>query len=142
MDEIHKKILIAEDEELIAKTMAKKFALSGFEVKNAYNGQEALDLLAKEKFDLMILDLMMPVMDGFGVLTELKKRGDKTPVIVATNLNQVEDVTRVFELGCTNYYVKADTTLDQIVEEARQTILRIDARKERPLDNRKPIISG
>ena len=124
MPEEHKKILIAEDEELIAKTLSKKLTLSGFEVRHAINGQEALDFMSKEKFDLLLLDLMMPVMDGFGVLAELKKRGDKTPVIVATNLNQVEDVTRVFELGCTNYYVKADTPLDQIVEEARRAIAR------------------
>jgi DNA-binding response OmpR family regulator len=123
MAEEHKKVLIAEDEELIAKTLAKKFILSGFEVQVAANGQEALDHMSKEKYDLLLLDLMMPIVDGFGVLAELKKRGDQTPVIVATNLNQVEDVTRVFELGCTNYYVKADTPLDQIVEEARKAIV-------------------
>jgi two-component system sensor histidine kinase ChiS len=122
MPEERKKILIAEDEELIAKTMAKKLTLAGFEVSNAYNGQEALDAMAKEKFDLLLLDLMMPTVDGFAVLSELRTRADKTPVIVATNLNQPDDVSRVFELGCTNYYVKADTSLDQIVEEAKKAI--------------------
>ena len=96
--------------------------MSGFETKNAFDGQEALEIIAKEKFDLILLDLLMPKIDGFAVLAELKKKGDTTPVIVATNLNQAEDVSRVFELGCTNYYVKADTTLDQIVENVKKTI--------------------
>jgi len=122
MSESLKKILVVEDEELIAKPLAMKLRLSGFEVKNAYDGSEALAILAKEKFNLILLDLLMPKIDGFTVLAELQKNGDTTPVIVATNLNQAEDVSRVFDLGCTNYYVKADTTLDQIVENARKTI--------------------
>ena len=122
MSEHLKKILIVEDEELIAKPLSMKLRLSGFETKNAYNGEEALEILNKEKFDLILLDLLMPKVDGFSVLAELRKKGDTTPIIVATNLNQAEDVSRVFELGCTNYYVKADTTLDQIVENAKKTI--------------------
>ena len=122
MSEHLKKILIVEDEELIAKPLSMKLRLSGFETKNAYNGEEALEILNKEKFDLILLDLLMPKVDGFSVLAELRKKGDTTPIIVATNLNQAEEVSRVFELGCTNYYVKADTTLDQIVENAKKTI--------------------
>jgi len=122
MAESFKKILVVEDEELIAKPLSMKLRLSGFEVKNAFDGQEALENLAKEKFDLILLDLLMPKIDGFGVLADLQKKRDTTPVIVATNLNQAEDVSRVFELGCTNYYVKADTTLDQIVENVKKTI--------------------
>jgi len=122
MSEQLKKILIAEDEEMIAKPLGMKLRLSGFETKHALNGKEALDMLSKEKFDLILLDLLMPEVDGFSVLAELQKKSDSTPVIVATNLNQAEDVSRVFELGCTNYYVKADTTLDQIVENVKKTI--------------------
>jgi Response regulators consisting of a CheY-like receiver domain and a winged-helix DNA-binding domain len=122
MTELLKKILIVEDEEMIAKPLTMKLRLSGFEVVNASDGGEALTMLAHDKYDLILLDLMMPEVDGFSVLAELQKKGDKTPVIVATNLNSPEDVSRVFELGCTNYYVKADTSLDQIVENARKTI--------------------
>ncbi len=122
MSESMKKILIVEDEEGIAKPLAMKLRLSGFEVENVYDGKQALTALGKGKYDLILLDLMMPNVDGFAVLGELQKSGDKTPVIVATNLNSPEDVSRVFELGCTNYYVKADTTLDQIVDNARKTI--------------------
>jgi DNA-binding response OmpR family regulator len=115
-----KKVLVVEDEEMIAKPLSMKLGFAGFEVKNAADGQQALDILAQEKFDLILLDLLMPNVDGFSVLTELRNRHNPTPVIVATNLNQPADVSRVFELGCSNYYVKSDTTLDQIVANAKE----------------------
>jgi len=122
MPETIKKILIVEDEGLIAKVLAKKLQLAGFAATNVYNGHEALTKLGKEKFDLILLDLLMPRVDGFAVLAELKKRGDMTPVIVATNLNQEKDVSRVLEMGVTGYYVKSDTTLDEIVENIKATL--------------------
>jgi DNA-binding response OmpR family regulator len=122
MSEPAKKILIVEDERLIAKPLAMKLQFSGFEVKNAYDGGEALALLEKEKVDLVLLDLMMPRVDGFDVLTEMKKRGDMTPVIVASNLNQEKDVSKALELGVTSYYVKSDTTLDEIVENVKTAL--------------------
>lgn len=121
MDE-PKKILIVEDEPGISKLLSTKLALAGFKVGTAFDGQEALDTLSREKYDLILLDLLMPRVDGFGVLSELGQRKDRTPVIVATNLNQPSDVSRVFELGCTNYYVKSDTSLDQIVEHAQRVL--------------------
>jgi len=120
--EERKKILIVEDEAGIVKPLAMKLKLSGFDVKSAADGEEGLDAMSKEKFDLVLLDLMMPRVDGFEVLTKLRERKDHTPVIVATNLNQPSDVSRVFELGCTNYYVKSDTTLEQIVEISREAL--------------------
>ncbi len=117
-----RKILVVEDEAPIAKLLSTKLGLTGYEVKTAGDGQIALDLMSGEKFDLVLLDLMMPNVDGFQVLAELKKRNDATPVIVATNLNQPNDISRVMELGCTNYYVKADTSLDQIVENVRSVL--------------------
>jgi DNA-binding response OmpR family regulator len=111
-----KKILVVEDEAAISKLLMMKLGLAGFEPTAAYDGEEGLDQLNKDKYDLVLLDLMMPKVDGFGVLTEMRKRNYKIPVIVATNLNQPSDIMRVMELGCTNYYVKSDTPLDQIVE--------------------------
>jgi DNA-binding response OmpR family regulator len=79
-------------------------------------------MLKEEKFDLILLDLMMPKVDGFDVLKELKNRVDETPVIIATNLNAEKDVSRVLELGVTNYYVKSDTTLDEIVQNVKRAL--------------------
>jgi DNA-binding response OmpR family regulator len=122
MPETQKKVLIVEDERLIAKPLTLKLQISGFETKNAYDGEEALAILEKEQFDIILLDLMMPKVDGFGVLAELKKRGNETPVIVATNLNQEADVSRALELGVVSYYVKVDITYDEIVEKIKGTL--------------------
>lgn len=122
MSDILKKVLIVEDERLIAKPLAMKLQISGFEVKNAYDGIEALAMLEAEKFDIILLDLMMPKMNGFDVLAELKKKGNMTPVIIASNLNQESDVMRAIELGVTSYYVKSDITLDEIVEKIREAL--------------------
>jgi DNA-binding response OmpR family regulator len=122
MAESLKKILIVEDEKLIIKPLELKLKLSGFETGVAYNGEEALEILKNEKFDLVLLDLMMPRVDGFAVLSELKKRGDETPVIVASNLNQMDDISRALELGVNSYYVKSNTSLSEIVENIRKAL--------------------
>ena len=120
--ETPKKILIVEDENLIVKPLEMKLKISGFETGVAYDGQEALDILSKEKYDLVLLDLMMPKIDGFGVLAEMKKRGDQTPVIVASNLNQMDDISKALELGVNSYYVKSNTTLGDIVENIKKAL--------------------
>ncbi|HTX87037.1 MAG TPA: response regulator [Candidatus Nanoarchaeia archaeon] len=117
-----KKILIVEDERLIAKPLALKLRFAGFEVANAYDGEEALLILEKEKFDLILLDLLMPKVDGFEFLSRLRSRGDQTSVIVASNLNQEKDISRVLELGVTSYYVKTDTSLDEIVDNVKAAL--------------------
>lgn len=122
MEQNFKKILIVEDEKLIVKPLEIKLKLSGFQVGTAYDGKEALDILAKEKYDLILLDLMMPDIDGFTVLKELNKRGDQTPVIIASNLNQIDDVSRALEMGVKNYYVKSNTSLEEIVENVKKTL--------------------
>lgn len=122
MSDTAKKVLIVEDERLIVKPLAMKLELSGFKVSIAYDGGEALDLMAKEKFDIVLLDLMMPKVGGFDVLAELNKRGDETPVIIASNLNQEKDVSKALELGVTSYYVKSDISLDEIVGKIKEAL--------------------
>lgn len=116
------RILIAEDEKPMSRALELKLQKSGFETRAAYDGDEALKFLESEKFDLLLLDLMMPKKDGFGVLTEMKKRGDKTPVIVSTNLSQTEDMTRVAQLGAKDYFIKSDTPINQVVEHIKEVL--------------------
>jgi len=92
-----KKILIAEDEKPMAKALELKLNSAGFQAKAVYNGQEALDVLEKEPYDLMLMDLIMPKLDGFKLLEALKQKGSKMPVIVSTNLSQEEDKKRVMD---------------------------------------------
>lgn len=115
-----KKILVVEDEKPIAKAMELKLNGSGFEAKVAFNGKEALELLKKEKFDLVILDLIMPEMDGFETLVEIKKRGIKTKVIVSSNLSQEEDFKKSKQLGAVDFFIKSDTPISEIVENIKK----------------------
>jgi OmpR family response regulator RpaB len=117
-----KSILIAEDEKAIAKALQLKLEHEGYLVIVTNNGNEALESMKHNRFNLAILDLMMPELDGFGVLEEMKKTGDHTPTIVASNLSQDADVEKAKSLGVTDYYVKSNTSLAQIVENIKKII--------------------
>lgn len=115
-----KRILIIEDEKPLARALELKLTHAGFETKNAANGEEGLALLKQESFDLILTDLMMPKVDGFAVLTALRERGNATPVIVLTNLSQVEDEKRARMLGAMGFFVKSDISVAEIVERIRR----------------------
>lgn len=115
-----KKILIVEDEKPLSKVLSNKLIFAGFETRNAFDGREALGILEKEKFDLLILDIVMPKIDGYGVLSKLKIMKIKLPVIVISNLSQEEDIRRVKELGAADYIVKSDISLTEIVERVKK----------------------
>ena len=121
-NEQSKKILVGEDEKPMAKALKLKLTKAGFEVKTVFNGEEVLDAVEKEKFDLILLDIVMPKIDGFGVLTELKKRGIKIPVIVTSNLSQEEDKKRAEELGARDYFIKSNTPIAEIVNYAKRAL--------------------
>jgi two-component system, OmpR family, response regulator VicR len=115
-----KKILIVEDEKPLSHALELKLSHEGFAVSTALNGQQCLDLLASETFDIVLLDLMMPVVDGFQVLTQLKAKGTMPYVIVLSNLSQHEDEERVLALGAKKYFIKSNTPLSVIVEEVKK----------------------
>lgn len=114
------KILIADDNKAISMTLELKLKQEGFETRVVPNGQEALDLLEKETFDLLILDLIMPQLNGFGVLTGLKERGIKIPVIVSSDLSQTEDINKVKELGAVDFFIKSNMSMTEMVEKIKQ----------------------
>jgi len=111
-----KKILVADDEKALAKALQLKLNHAGFETTTAFDGAEALDLLKKESFDLVLLDLVMPKMDGFQVLEEVNKLGKKTKIVVTSNLGQEEDAEKAKNLGAINFFVKSDTPITEIVD--------------------------
>jgi DNA-binding response OmpR family regulator len=112
-----KTILFIEDEPNLQKTVGQILEQEGYEIKSALDGEIGLQLTRKEKPDLILLDLILPKLDGFKVLEELKK--DETtkniPVIVLTNLESEVDVERAMELGATTYLVKANYELEELV---------------------------
>tara|TARA_B100000745_G_scaffold280716_1_gene213014 strand:- start:393 stop:764 length:372 start_codon:yes stop_codon:yes gene_type:complete len=114
-----KKILIAEDEVSIANALKLKLQHEKFEVTHVENGNDALTEIQNNSYDLILLDLMMPGKDGFGVLEELKNKGSKAKVLVTSNLGQAEDRERAKSLGATDFLVKSDTSLVEIVKRVR-----------------------
>ncbi len=117
-----KKILILEDEKPLAHALELKLTHEGFEVVTTDNGELGISILEKEKFDLVLSDLIMPGMDGFGLLEAVKNKKIKVPVIVMTNLNQEEDKKRAFDLGAVDFFVKSNSTLSEIVEGVKKKI--------------------
>lgn len=120
MSEKKLRILIAEDEKPISRALELKLQKDGFDTAVAFDGKQALDMLASEAFDLIILDLVMPVKDGFVVLEELKKRGDTTPFIVASNLGQSDDIARVAAYGAKDYFIKSNTPISEVVRHVKE----------------------
>jgi DNA-binding response OmpR family regulator len=108
-----KTILIVEDEVPIAKVLEKKLELAGYTVTVAGDGQQALTLLATTSYDLVLLDLLMPEVDGWEVLTQLKGKGQR--VVVTSNLGQQEDIVKATSLGALDFLVKSNTPLSEIV---------------------------
>ena len=118
------KILIIEDEEMLSTMYKVKFENEGFEVEIAHDGAEGLDMAIKTKPDFILLDIIMPKIDGFAVLKKLRENEGtkKTPVILLTNLGQDEDVSRGKELGAVGYLIKANNTPSEVVEKVKSLI--------------------
>jgi DNA-binding response OmpR family regulator len=121
------KILIAEDDKFLSSAYKVKLSKAGFEVQMARDGEEALTVLQTFTPDLIILDLMMPVKDGFSVLETIRKDDQfsqfkVTPVIVASNLGQKEDTDRAMSLGANDFLVKSDLSLDIVIEKINKLI--------------------
>jgi CheY-like chemotaxis protein len=115
-----KSILIVEDEKPLAHALELKLLHEGYTVTVASNGQECLDLIKGQHFDIALLDLIMPVLDGFQVLEQLKQIPNPPAVFVLSNLSQHEDEDRVLKLGARKFFIKSDTPLTTIVEEVKQ----------------------
>ncbi|MFH1620802.1 MAG: response regulator [Patescibacteria group bacterium] len=111
-------ILLVEDDGFLASIYAQKLELEGFEVSLAVNGEDGLRLATKEKPNLILLDLLMPKMDGFEMLEKLKADAATKgiPVLVLTNLGQKEDVERCMKLGAVGYVIKAHSLPHETVK--------------------------
>ncbi len=117
-----KNILIVEDERPLSHALEMKLKAQGFTTKVVMNGQDALSELANGKYDMVLLDLIMPIMDGFGVLEEMKSKKLKVPVIVLSNLGQDEDRTKTKALGAVDYFVKSNTPIAEILERVKSAL--------------------
>lgn len=119
-----KKVLIIEDELNLRRSIEQVLSAEGYAVLSASDGEEGFRLASSEIPDMILLDLILPKKDGFSVLKELRENSatQKIPVIVLSNLGEVEDVGRVMELGANRYLVKTDYKLPEVIEKVKEVL--------------------
>ena len=115
-----------EDDTFLRKIYRDKLTRAGFEFSEATNGQEGVDKIIAEKPDLVLLDLMLPIKNGFDVLIDMRnnKEMDKIPVIILSNLGQESDIKRGLDLGACDYLVKSDVGISEVVEKAKEWLVK------------------
>lgn len=120
-----KKILLVEDEDFIRDLYVRQLSKAGFQVKSAIDGQSGLDMLKNETFDLLLLDIMLPGINGLQLLREFKTQNPSSPMItiLLTNLGQEAVIKEGFELGAQAYLIKASYTPDQVVNEVKNALM-------------------
>jgi DNA-binding response OmpR family regulator len=116
-------ILIVEDERPLAHAFELKLQHEGFSTTVTRDGKAGLEALAKGDYAIMLLDMMMPVMDGFQVLQELAKTPEKKPIVfVLSNLSQSDDAEGILKAGADKFFIKSNTSLAEIVEEIKKAL--------------------
>ncbi len=124
MDNTKRYILVAEDDPFYTNVYKVKFGNLGYDVTVVQNGKMAVEEAGKRKPDIILLDVVMPKVDGFGVLKIIKNdlRFKDIPVVLLTNLGQKENVERGFELGASGYIIKAHFTPSEVVEKIKEVL--------------------
>ncbi len=118
------KVLIIEDDSYISDMYKIKFESENFETIVAEDGISGIKEIEKQKPDIVLLDIVMPKVDGFSVLKMIKKNEDSKdiPVVLLTNLGQKDNVERGFELGATSYIIKAHFTPSEVVKKVKEIL--------------------
>ena len=113
-----RKILIVEDDKFLRELITRKLVNEGYQPIEATNGEEGVRTAKSEKPDLILLDLILPGIDGFEALARIRKDQETAnlPVIILSNLGQKEDIERGLKLGATDYLIKAHFSLGEIIE--------------------------
>jgi DNA-binding response OmpR family regulator len=118
------KILVVEDDKFLRELISRKLKGENYEVVEAIDGEEGLKKARQDKPDVILLDLILPEMDGFEVLAKLKENSavSAIPVIILSNLGEKEDVEKGLKLGAVDYLVKAHFTPGEIVEKINKVL--------------------
>lgn len=114
-----KSVLIIEDDKPLLHALQLKLGNAGFTVTPADSGQKGLQLINNNKFDIIVLDLIMPLIDGFQVLEGIKFLPYKPRILVLTNLEQPEDRKRALDAGAHKFFIKTNTPLSSLVDEIK-----------------------
>lgn len=118
-----KKILLIEDDVFLSSLLKNRLKKEGFETIYAKDGEEAVKILSETKPDLILLDIMLPKKSGFEVMEEIRSdpqlQIQDVPIIIISNLGQPEDITKGKQLGAADYFIKAKTSIDDLIEKVK-----------------------
>ncbi len=119
-----KKILIVEDEQDMRQALVDELTHEGFQILEARNGKEGLESALKEHPDLILLDIVMPVMDGMTMMKKLREseNGKDIPVIMLTNLSDVEKISNALEFEIYDYLVKSNWKIEDVADRVRKKL--------------------
>lgn len=120
------KILVVEDEEILLTALKEELSSGGYEVEGALDGEEGLQKVQSFKPALILLDLLMPKMDGMEMLQKLKADSSTrdVPVVILTNLSDYEKISEALSLGAMDYLVKANYKLEDLLDKVRTVLSR------------------
>lgn len=118
------KILIIEDDKFLRELITQKLVKEDFEISEAVDGEEGIKKIKEEKPDLVLLDLILPGIDGFEVLSRMKKEltSASIPVIILSNLGQKDDVEKGLKMGAIDYLIKAHFTPGEIIDKIKAAL--------------------
>ena len=115
-------VAFIEDDAILLKTISESLEEEGFDMLPASNGEEGLEKVIKEHPDIILLDILLPKMDGLIMLKKLREDewGKNVPVIILTNLRNSERLSRALELGARDYLVKSDWRIDDVISKVKE----------------------
>ena len=125
-----KTILIVEDDTFLLSMYVTKMELAGYGIIQATDGKQALQIALEKRPDILLLDILIPEMDGFEVLKALKEdsRGKTIPVILLTNLGQKEDIEKGIAMGANDYLIKAHFTPQEVMQKIEKVLTEAAAK--------------
>ena len=127
------KVLVLEDNELLLETLEDFLENEGFEVDLAKDGEEALRLSYKNSYNLYLLDIKVPLVDGIELLKELREYGDETPAVFITSSIDKESITKGYEAGC-DEYIKKPFDLDELLMRIKAVLKRVEPEESIKID--------
>lgn len=121
-----KTIIVAEDDKLISGSLCEALKGEGYNAVPVYDGEQAVAKCKETPPDLLLLDIMMPKLDGISVLWELKANPTtaKVPVVVLTNIGDVDTISKIVEAGAVDYLLKSDQSVDDIIQKVKDVMSR------------------
>ena len=121
---MEKKILIIEDDKFLRELISQKILKEGYDISEAVDGEKGIKGVKDVKPDLVLLDLILPGIDGFEVLSRIKADPEtsKIPVIILSNLGQKDDIDRGLKMGAVDYMIKAHFTPAEIITKIREIL--------------------